>query len=418
MAYENTRPFRRWIVEQLAAGKSARAICDDLRVPRIKQDATEVFLQTAILAYADEPLAAEKFRRHAVEQARRPRVPFSIWLEERSYNGATAVQIFAALGLPWDANFTHGAVGRLRALWQLAASEGDQAWHQIDALRPGGLETRVRESTPQQRCVECIGTGEELASAISRSSRVLVLVGAGISASCGLPTFRDSGGFYDRVAKEFGMTSPEDINDIHAFQRDPRPWFRSVRDLVPTGTSEAPRPSRTHHFLRELERLGKLLRLYTQNIDTLEQVAGLSRVVYCHGSFATATCTGCGNKLHSHDATHINRTIAAGEVPRCSGCSEVVKPDVVLFNEPLPADFSDKIVEDIEEADLLLVMGTSLKVKPCSLIPHLVGLGSVQRVLINAEPAGTEGDFDGFLQGACDDVLEQISGLLGWSTSM
>jgi NAD-dependent deacetylase sirtuin 1 len=252
---------------------------------------------------------------------------------------------------------------------------------------------------------------EEVAQLILQRSRILVLAGAGISASCGIPTFRDERGFYADTVKEFGLRSPEELSDINFFRQNPRPWFKKVSAIVPS-SSQPRQPSLTHRFIRMLEERGKLLHLFTQNIDTLESVAGITRVTFCHGSFATATCMTCARSV---DGAEINDTIASGEVPLCKDCNGTMKPDVVLFNEPMPPGVRDKIAEHVESADLLLVVGTSLLVTPCSLIPSLVGAsGDAPRILINKEVAGKDSDFEGMLQRPCDDTVSELLNHLGW----
>jgi len=277
-----------------------------------------------------------------------------------------------------------------------------------------GLQSASEEAPPRQNRSVVVDAFDEVASLIEQSSRILVLTGAGISASSGIPTFRDGGGFYAKIAEEFGLADPEEINDIKTFRQNPLPWFRHIQAIIPT--SAAPRtPSLTHKFIRLLESRGKLLWQYTQNIDCLEVAAGITRATFCHGSFATATCIKCGH--HVLDGMLVNDTIAQGRIPHCNQCGDgVVKPDVVLFNEPMPKGVREGIEEHTGQADLLLVLGTSLKVTPCSLIPSLVGAsGDASRVLINAELAGRDSDFEHFLEGSSDTTVQRILAVLGWT---
>ncbi|KAJ1494935.1 DHS-like NAD/FAD-binding domain-containing protein [Baffinella frigidus] len=237
---------------------------------------------------------------------------------------------------------------------------------------------------------------------IRRSKRILVLTGAGISASCGIPTFRGKGDFYDTVAREFDLPDGSAIMDAHFFRDDPRPFFKVARRLYPSNFS----PSAAHRFLRRLDDSGKLLRDYTQNVDTLERVAGVRSVVYCHGSFSTAVCTRCDRKFAGE---YIEDEILSGTVPRCRSCDGgVIKPSIVFFNEMLPRGFYHSLSEDAPRADLLLVMGTSLSVAPVSHIP--AALRHIPSVFINAESVSAcdEGLFDVFVRGACDDAIRNI----------
>jgi len=294
-------------------------------------------------------------------------------------------------------------------LWALAKEE--TAWKIVQGMARVGLsEAPLRKGV----CTHVVGAFDEVAALVNKSSRILILSGAGISASCGIPTFRDAGGFYDQIAQEFGLSSPEEVNDIKVFRQNPLPWFKNIKAIVPN--SSMPRsPSLTHKFIRFLEANGKLLHQYTQNIDTLETAAGITRVTFCHGSFASATCVKCGH--HLSDGMEVNNTIADDRVPYCGACGDgVMKPDVTLFGEPMPKGVSEGIEKHTEEADLLLVMGTSLAVTPCCLIPSLVGAsGNAPRVLLNMDFVGRDRDFEHFLQGPVDDSVQQLQSMLSGS---
>eukprot|EP00929_Paragymnodinium_shiwhaense_P044215 TRINITY_DN22693_c1_g2_i3.p1 TRINITY_DN22693_c1_g2~~TRINITY_DN22693_c1_g2_i3.p1 ORF type:complete len:176 (+),score=21.70 TRINITY_DN22693_c1_g2_i3:92-619(+) len=167
------------------------------------------------------------------------------------------------------------------------------------------------EGPPRQNKASIEGV-KAAAECIARSRRVLVLAGAGISVACGLPTFRDDD-LRPAIAREFGLPTADDVSHIETFRKDPRPWLRWIKEVVPS--AENPRaPSLTHRFLRCLEQRGQLLRLYTQNIDTIERTAGITKLLECHGSFATATCLQCREQVM--DATVINETVRGGQIPQ------------------------------------------------------------------------------------------------------
>lgn len=130
---------------------------------------------------------------------------------------------------------------------------------------------------------------------IGKYKRVLVLTGAGISTASGIPDFRTPGtGIYDNLSK-YCVPYPEAIFEKNYFQRNPRPFFKVARELMPNGDKY--RPNKIHFFLRLLQEKKLLLRLYTQNIDNLETVAGIKadKLIEAHGSFRTATCNKCQN---------------------------------------------------------------------------------------------------------------------------
>lgn len=257
----------------------------------------------------------------------------------------------------------------------------------------------------QRPRLEGLCTFEHAVAAVRDARRILVVTGAGISVSCGIPDFRSEHGLYAAIRDRYALPEPECMFDIEFFRADPAPFFDLAKELFPGRF----RPSLAHHFLGALEARGQLLRNFTQNIDTLEQVAGLSRVVYCHGSFASATCTGC---RHRCGVDELRAQMAAAPVPYCGRCGEgVVKPDIVFFGEPLPAHFDEAIERDVEEADLVIVIGSSMKVQPVSMIPDLVR-PAVPQILINRERI--DHNFDIELIGDADVVLGELARRLGW----
>ncbi|VDL35597.1 unnamed protein product [Hymenolepis diminuta] len=257
-------------------------------------------------------------------------------------------------------------------------------------------------------------------------SKIMVLTGAGISVSCGIPDFRSSGGIYARLKREYPQLScPEDMFDFDVFKSDPRPFYSFAKDIFPGQF----RPSLTHQFIRSLERKSKLLQNYTQNIDTLEQVAGISKVCYCHGSFATASCMDCRRSFSGED---IRKAVMSQHIPYCPHCNPeiglkgisaksnihlpstgVVKPDIVFFKENLPSHFTDCIEMDRNETDLLLVIGTSLQVYPVASIPRYLPV-NIPKVLINREPID-DLKFDFELIGDCDVIVRHLCSELNWN---
>jgi NAD+-dependent protein deacetylase sirtuin 1 len=148
--------------------------------------------------------------------------------------------------------------------------------------------------------------------------------------------------------------------DIKYFTDDPRPFFRFAKEIWP-GQYE---PSFVHYFIAELERRDQLLRNYTQNIDSLEHLCQITRLIQCHGSFSTATCRHCHHSVRSDE---IKDEILQQKIPHCPKCSveqsdAILKPDIVFFGEALSDDFHQTISADKDKCDLLIVMGSSLKV--------------------------------------------------------
>jgi NAD-dependent SIR2 family protein deacetylase len=148
---------------------------------------------------------------------------------------------------------------------------------------------------------------------------IVVLTGAGISVSCGIPDFRTRGsGLYSTLnAEEYGLSCPEELFDWEFFQENPQPFYRFARKLYfPLGNHERVRPSDSHKLIALLDQKKMLLRCYSQNIDGLEEAAGVSvkKIVYAHGSLQWATCLKCKRKVSAKD---IEADILRGTVARC-----------------------------------------------------------------------------------------------------
>ncbi|RKP26281.1 DHS-like NAD/FAD-binding domain-containing protein, partial [Syncephalis pseudoplumigaleata] len=192
------------------------------------------------------------------------------------------------------------------------------------------------------------------------AKNIIVLTGAGVSVSCGIPDFRSANGIYSRMDK-YPLDDPQQMFDIEYFRYCPEIFFSFAKEIYPSNF----KPSPSHAFIRLLEEKGRLLRNYTQNIDTLEQSAGIERVLQCHGSFATARCIKC---QHVVPGDEIKEDIFAedDEDDEDDDMDGILKPDIVFFGENLPSEFDDRLAADREQVDLLIVMGTSLKVAPVS----------------------------------------------------
>jgi NAD-dependent SIR2 family protein deacetylase len=220
-----------------------------------------------------------------------------------------------------------------------------------------------------------------------------------------VPDFRSRNGIYARLREEFPeLPNPQSMFDIEYFTHDPRPFFRFAKEIWP-GQYQ---PSLAHYFIAELERQDKLLRNYTQNIDSLEHLCPINRLIQCHGSFSTATCRHCYHRVRSDE---IKNKILQQIIPHCTKCPRtlnkaILKPDIVFFGEPLPDDFHRTISIDRDKCDLLIVMGSSLKVKPVSLVSELLP-AHIPQILINRERLPHK-SFDIELLGNCDIIIKEL----------
>lgn len=284
------------------------------------------------------------------------------------------------------------------------------------------LTTLLHRSRARTKLAD-VNTIDDVVSRIRSATRIMVLCGAGVSTSCGIPDFRSEGGIYQRVQARYEfLTDPQLLFDVRLFRIDARPFFEFAAEILPSDTV---RPSPSHRFIAELERRGKLQRCYTQNIDGLEAAAGVQRVVCCHGSFDTATCMRCRRSRKVEGA--LKEAIRCGQVPYCDACTEdgdgddddgtaaepLMKPDIVFFGEALPQAVHDHLERDIRDVDLLLVLGTSLRVAPVAKIPSALPR-AVPQVLLNRMAVGAPNEFDVELLGDCDTVVRALMLRLGW----
>lgn len=193
---------------------------------------------------------------------------------------------------------------------------------------------------------------EQLKQWVQESKKIVFFGGAGVSTESGIKDFRSVDGLY---AQKFDYP-PETIISHSFYQKNPEYFFRFYKEkMLPLGFS----PNVTHEVLARWEEEGRLLAVVTQNIDGLHQKAGSKKVYELHGSVLRNYCTKCGK---SYSAEYVQQSEG---VPRCD-CGGIVKPDVVLYEEPLNQSVVEKGVQAIAQADLLIVAGTSLTVYPAA----------------------------------------------------
>lgn len=227
---------------------------------------------------------------------------------------------------------------------------------------------------------------------LQESNRIVFFGGAGVSTESGIPDFRSTDGLY---SQKFDYP-PETIICHSFYLRDPEYFFRFYREkMLPLGFE----PNVTHRKLAQWEKDGKLLAVITQNIDGLHQKAGSKNVLELHGSVLRNYCTRC-HKFHSAEFIR-----DASGVPRCE-CGGIVKPDVVLYEESLCETTLEKSIHAIENADLLIVAGTSLTVYPAAgLINYYCGN---RLVLINRDVTAFDSRADLVLHESLGSVFKQL----------
>ncbi|MCF2136393.1 MAG: NAD-dependent deacylase [Candidatus Thorarchaeota archaeon] len=235
---------------------------------------------------------------------------------------------------------------------------------------------------------------------VSQSHKITALTGAGISVDSGIPDFRSEGGLWRRY-------DPFEYATYERFLEDPSKFWTMGRELAEVILKARPNPA--HYALAELERQGKLIGLITQNIDNLHQSAGSKRVIELHGNYLRATCMKCGKVYVGED---VHRRVVEGEIPpKCTACGGVLKSEAILFGEPLPEQAMADAVKVCREADLMLVVGTSLSVYPAAYLPQLAKDSGAKIIIVTLQGDNKDGVGDIVLKGRASVILPQLVGI-------
>ncbi len=208
---------------------------------------------------------------------------------------------------------------------------------------------------------------------LAAARRAVAFTGAGVSTLCGIPDFRGPQGLYRQP-------DADRIFDIEWFRRDPAIYYRGCRELIYGLRDVVPGP--VHHALARLERRGAIRGVITQNIDMLHQKAGAGNVLEIHGSPLWHHCLRCGRAAGFEE---VCRLLDSAPVARCA-CGGVFKPGIVFFGEALPAAPWDKAVALARDADLMIVLGSSLTVHPAASLPALTLRAGGEVAIVNAQP--------------------------------
>ena len=241
---------------------------------------------------------------------------------------------------------------------------------------------------------------QRLQQLIDESERIVFFGGAGVSTESGIPDFRSVDGLYHQ---EWDYP-PETILSADFFHANPTEFYRFYRaKLLVNGI----KPNVAHKKLADLEAAGKLTSVITQNIDGLHQAAGSKTVWELHGSILRNHCTKCGMKYDLDYVADIKHANIKG-IPICSnpGCGGILKPDVVLYGEGLDDDTVTHAIRDLQQADLLIIGGTSLTVYPAA--GYISAYQGEHLVLINRDPTESDGIADLVIHDSIGKVLGQI----------
>ena len=210
------------------------------------------------------------------------------------------------------------------------------------------------------------------ASLLKNSKYAVALTGAGISTASGIPDFRSPGkGLWEE-------NDPFEVASLTAFRDHPENFFNWIKPLFLQTRSA--KPNLAHIFLSRMENKEIIKSIITQNIDGFHQESGAKRVIELHGSVRTATCPNCRS---TYNTDHLFELLSGnGILPACSQCGHIIKPDVVLFEEMLPEKAWHSAYQEMQRADLLLVIGSSLETYPASTLPD-IAIRTGAKLIIN-----------------------------------
>ena len=236
------------------------------------------------------------------------------------------------------------------------------------------------------------GLIKEAARITFESPMTIALTGAGISVESGIPDFRSPGGLWSKY-------DPAVYASINTFISNPEKVWEMHREIE--GLLIKAKPNRAHIGLGELERMGLLHAVITQNVDNLHQAGGTKNVIEYHGNASTLTCLSCKRSYRMLDKR--------GEFPPRCECERILKPDVIFFGEAIPEEALHKSHMLASSAQALLVIGTSAMVSPANTIPGIAKRNGAKIIEINKERTHlTESLTDIFLQGEAGELIERL----------
>ena len=228
----------------------------------------------------------------------------------------------------------------------------------------------------------------------------VALTGAGISTPSGIPDFRSPG------TGLWNIADPLEVASLWGFYDHPERFYSWVRPLIHKTVNA--RPNRAHVVLAQMEAHARLRAVITQNIDSLHQRVGSRRVLELHGHLRTASCLRC---RYQADAAPLLAEVMRGTVSvTCPRCGGAMKPDVVLFGEPIPYEALSAAQQEALTCDVMLVVGTSLEVMPAADLPLLAKRRGARLILINLAPTSLDDQMDVVLRA---DVVKSLQAL--WS---
>ncbi len=243
---------------------------------------------------------------------------------------------------------------------------------------------------------------ERAAALLRRARYAIALTGAGISTPSGIPDFRS------RTSGLWESVDPMEVASISGFRRRPEAFYAWVRPLVRLMLDA--QPNAAHLALAQLETLGIIKALVTQNIDMLHSRAGTQVLYEVHGHLREATCVEC---FHGYATDGLLAYfVESGDMPRCAHCGGLLKPNVILYGEALPIRILQAAQRAARECDVMLVAGSSLEVAPASELPLIAHAHGAELILINYERTYIDDQASVVIHDDVADVLPRIASLL------
>ncbi len=243
---------------------------------------------------------------------------------------------------------------------------------------------------------------QDAAELVQQARRIVALTGAGISTESGIPDFRSPGSVWQQ-------SPPVSYRDFISSAEARKRYWESRRNLSKQVASA--QPNAAHYALVKLERRNRLEGVITQNFDGLHQDAGhrSERVIELHGTSRFAACTLCGTRS---SMSKLQERVDAGEIdPACSVCGGYMKSATILFGQRVPENELQRARQLVEECDLLLVVGSSLKVVPAATLPRIALQREIPLIIINLQPTSLDTVADVVIHEKAGVVLPQIVGV-------
>jgi NAD-dependent deacetylase len=235
----------------------------------------------------------------------------------------------------------------------------------------------------------------KIASEIITAKKVIALTGAGISVESGIAPFRGKGGLWEKY-------NPEEYAHIISFLTNPEKSWIMLKEMGEQIIKAKPNPA--HYSLTRLEKIGKLDRIITQNVDNLHQQAGSKIVIEFHGNYKKLVCLECKNQ-YPFEKTKIKNI---PPVPKCD-CGMILKPNVILYGETPPYQAMIESEKEANNCDVMLIIGTSAIVYPAANLPYKAYNNNASIIEINIEPSNFTSEISKyFIKGKASEALSEI----------